>query len=167
MKHLEKQRGATLIVSLIFLVVLSIIGLAGMDVTSLEEKMAGNMRDRNVSFQAAEAALREGERFLQSTVFLPAFDGTNGLYDLPTDGSKRWNTVDWSSVNDVRFYTGLGFDELNTQAAYIIESLVADSAAETYDPTEIVDNKRFYRITARSEGLSGASEVILQTVYKR
>ncbi len=55
------QSGIVLIVSFIILLLLTIIGISGMKVTGLEEKMAGNDRDQNVAFQAAEAALRAGE----------------------------------------------------------------------------------------------------------
>lgn len=55
------QRGATLIIALIMLLLLTIIGLSSMRGTSLQESMAGNMRDGNLAFQAAEAALRQGE----------------------------------------------------------------------------------------------------------
>lgn len=58
---LHRQSGIVLIVSLFILVLLTIIGVSGMKVTSLEEKMAGNDRDQSVAFQAAEAALRMGE----------------------------------------------------------------------------------------------------------
>ena len=31
---------------------------------------------------------------------------------MPTDGSKRWDTVNWSSSTQVRSFAGEGFDEL-------------------------------------------------------
>ncbi|MFR0691025.1 PilX N-terminal domain-containing pilus assembly protein [Enterobacterales bacterium AE_CKDN230030158-1A_HGKHYDSX7] len=55
------EAGAVLLVTLVMLVLLTIIGLAGMRLASLEERLAGNLRDRQVAFQAAEAALRAGE----------------------------------------------------------------------------------------------------------
>lgn len=59
--HIIHQRGVALITSLIFLVLLTLVGVTAMQNTTLEEKMAGNNRDRNVAFQAAEAALRDAE----------------------------------------------------------------------------------------------------------
>ncbi|MEQ1557357.1 MAG: PilX N-terminal domain-containing pilus assembly protein [Methyloglobulus sp.] len=59
---LKQQRGVVLLVSLIMLLLLTIIGLTGVQTSGLEEKMAGNMRDRNLAFQAAEAALRDAEK---------------------------------------------------------------------------------------------------------
>lgn len=58
---INSQRGATLIIALIMLLLLTIIGLSSMRGTSLQESMAGNMRDSNLALQAAEAGLRKGE----------------------------------------------------------------------------------------------------------
>lgn len=55
------EHGAVLLVSLVMLLLLTLIGLAGMRMVQLEERMAGNLRDRQTAFQAAEAALRAGE----------------------------------------------------------------------------------------------------------
>ncbi|MFK5947321.1 MAG: PilX N-terminal domain-containing pilus assembly protein, partial [Methylococcales bacterium] len=52
---LNKQTGVVLVVSLIMLLLLTLIGITGTQVTSLEEKMAGNARDQNIAFQAAES----------------------------------------------------------------------------------------------------------------
>lgn len=57
----HRQRGAALAVGLIILVVLTLIGVQAMRSNIVQERMAGNMRERNVAFQAAEAALRVGE----------------------------------------------------------------------------------------------------------
>lgn len=59
------QRGAVLIVSLIFLLVMTLVGVTAMQGTNMQERMSSNMQDRNVAFQAAEAALRLGEEWLQ------------------------------------------------------------------------------------------------------
>lgn len=58
----RSERGAVLLVSLIMLLLLTIIGVAAMRDTNLQERMAGNMRDRNLAFQAAEAGLRFAEQ---------------------------------------------------------------------------------------------------------
>jgi type IV pilus assembly protein PilX len=58
-RPIQKMRGATLVVALIMLVLIAIIGFGAMQTTTMEEKMSGNLRDKNISFQAAEAGLRE------------------------------------------------------------------------------------------------------------
>ncbi len=59
---LSGQAGATLLAGLIFLTILTLIGVTAARVSSLEERMAGNLRDRAVAMQAAEMALRDAER---------------------------------------------------------------------------------------------------------
>ncbi|PIE83390.1 MAG: hypothetical protein CSA09_00480 [Candidatus Contendobacter odensis] len=62
----QKQRGAALIVGLILMTVITLVGVTAMQGTTLQEKMAGNLRDSNLSFQASEAALRNCEQLLQN-----------------------------------------------------------------------------------------------------
>lgn len=52
-----QQRGIALVVALVLLVIVTLLGLAAIRGTSLQEKMAGNSYDREIGFQAAEAAL--------------------------------------------------------------------------------------------------------------
>jgi type IV pilus assembly protein PilW len=54
-----------LLVSLVFLLLLTLIGLSSMQSANLQEKMAGSVSVRNQSFQTAEAALRIGESAVQ------------------------------------------------------------------------------------------------------
>jgi Tfp pilus assembly protein PilX len=75
-----------LIISLILLLLLTLISVSAMKTSSLEERMAGNDRDRNMAFQEAEAALRAGEaRIIQlwrnqavPVPLLPPDDPSNG-----------------------------------------------------------------------------------------
>ena len=60
----DKQAGSALIVSLVILLLLTLIGVTAMSTTSLEERMAGNNRDENIAFQAAETAARDGENWI-------------------------------------------------------------------------------------------------------
>lgn len=60
----NREKGAALITSLIFLTVLTILGMSTLGTALLESRMAGNMRDRNLAFQAAEMGLRDAESFI-------------------------------------------------------------------------------------------------------
>jgi len=59
------QGGATLIVSLIILAVITLLGIASIRSSNLELKMAASARDRAVAFQRAEAALSRIENSLK------------------------------------------------------------------------------------------------------
>jgi type IV pilus assembly protein PilX len=54
-----------LLVSLVFLLLLTLIGLSSMQSATLQEKMTSSVMLRNQSFQMAEAALRVGESAVQ------------------------------------------------------------------------------------------------------
>ena len=55
------QRGFSLIVSLMMLIVIIILGISASQMAVNEERGARNDRDRQLAFQAAEAALKEAE----------------------------------------------------------------------------------------------------------
>src|SRR5688572_33183181 len=76
----HRERGAVLIVALLFLVMLTMLGITAMTGTTMEERMAGNARDNSVAFQAAEAALRDARRDLGEW----AVAGYGGKRNLPT-----------------------------------------------------------------------------------
>ena len=57
----SRQQGVALIMSLVILLVLTILGIQGMQTSTFEEKMAGNFRDKQMAFEAAESALKAGE----------------------------------------------------------------------------------------------------------
>jgi len=56
-----RQRGATLLIALVMLVVMTLLGLASIRSTSMQERMGANLYDRSLAFQAVESALREAE----------------------------------------------------------------------------------------------------------
>lgn len=64
----SRQRGAVLYIALIMLILLALIGIVGMQVTGLQERMAGNYFSANLAFQAAELSVREAECFVEATV---------------------------------------------------------------------------------------------------
>lgn len=63
----KNQQGATLVVTLIILLVVSWLGIASMRSSNLELKMAISSRDRAVAFEAAESALATIENNLAQT----------------------------------------------------------------------------------------------------
>lgn len=160
----KNEQGAVLVVSLIILLVMTVIGLGGMELTNLEEKMAGNMRDRNLAFQAAEAALNDAEDYLRGTTLLPAFNDSNGLYRRDSD---LWKTVNWSNSSEVKTYSSDGFESLSEMPTYIIESLEVVSYNDSLELGSAAETKSYYRISARAVGQTDTAEVILQSVYKR
>ena len=162
---LQTQTGVVLAISLIILLLLTLIGLSATQSTALEEKMAGNLRDKNLTFQVAESALRVAEQSIQSPAVLPTFTnaGTNagidGFYtDTPsisladaailTDGFWINNPVATSPV------TNLG----NSVAPfYFIQRLGGVCLLPCSTP-------RYFKITVRATGGTTSTVVILQSI---
>lgn len=81
-----RQQGVALVVALIFLLLMNILAVTALGITTLEERMAGNMSDKNIAFQSAESALTAGENWIGGQMNKPVFDpvdGTDGLH-LPS-----------------------------------------------------------------------------------
>lgn len=56
-----RQRGAVLYVALIMLILLAMIGIVGMQVAGIQERMSASYRAVNRAFQNAEGVVREAE----------------------------------------------------------------------------------------------------------
>ncbi len=163
-----RQRGIALIMGLMFLVVLTLLGMAAMRGTILEERMAGNARDRDLAFQAAEAALRAAEQQITGAV-LPAFAAGTAYTPRIADGTLNdyWqNTHVWDNTQSV----ALGWNPDGTNAAprYVIEELGVTAGGGTGGlGVGALNDEGVYRVTARGVGSSANTVVILQAVYER
>lgn len=67
-RPLHTQRGATLFVALIMLLIITVLALSGARETTLESRITGNFVEQQQLLNDAEAALREGERQLTSGI---------------------------------------------------------------------------------------------------
>ena len=172
----ERQRGASLVIALTFLIVLTLLGLVSVRSSTVQERMAGNDRDRAVAVEAAEAALRDAEQdILNNLTTASPFDGacTNGLCMPATIATPNWYQVPWTGATS-RVYgaaTGVGAYPLDVDRPprYIVEllpdipagagnSLNANARSSTSGGTG-------YRVTARGWGRRGTTQVMLQSVY--
>ena len=164
------QRGSTLGVSLIFLVLLTLLGLTAMQDTGLQERMAGNARDKDMALQAGEAGLRDAEAYLMTPV-LPAFNGgTSGLiaFDRGAIRASYWDDDNYDWANASRSYSGAAIDGVANQPRYVIEELPqAPLPGQSLAADEPVEDHGAYRITVRAEGGTSDAVTILQTVYRR
>jgi type IV pilus assembly protein PilX len=181
----RRQHGVALITGLIFLVVLTLIGITSARMAGLEERMSGNMRDRSLAVQAAEMALRDAERDIRGGAGIsrnPAISGitnfdsacTNGLCYNGVDGGPLpltnplnwnatpvWSTVDWTAAApSVAYGTNTGATNilgLFAQPRYIIEGI---------QKTELGEIVYYYRITTRAVGANPTTVVWLQEIFR-
>lgn len=180
----DRQHGATLAVALMFLVVLTMLSISAVRTATLQERMAGNSRDRNLAFQAAESALRAAEIYLRDQVVnttsftddpQAATAGANaGLFQkLEPDSTyttrEPGKAAYWRSVFNWSVHSRQYDSDISNTAErprYVIEYLgpMPSSSVKASTGTGSVQNDVF-RITARGVGLSGNSVVYLQSTY--
>lgn len=148
------QGGAVLLTSLIFLLLLTFIGLSSMQNASLQEKMAGSLKLRNESFQAAEAALRDGESALPRALPEPCTTLTScappaEALTITSAGRHPTSGVTW-----VASHGGL----------YALQNI-----GNTHDPVNVPQGEydpeswTLYRITG--VGLQGNARTVLESIY--
>jgi type IV pilus assembly protein PilX len=165
------QRGAVLVVSLLMLLVMTILGVAAMQMTRFEERMAGNSRDINIAFQGAEAGLRDGETRIADMMSEPTGCATAPctVYQvdvLPTN--LRDQTLTWWTDNG-RELGVAGTQEVADAARdpfVIIEKMakVSDSLVRN---SESNATRTFFKVTASSAGANAQTEAVLETTYAR
>ena len=168
------QQGAALIVALVLLLVLTVLGTAGLQDTTMEERMAGNFRDYSAAFDAAETALRTGEVAVSdaSEFNAMAFDGTDGTYEI-TDSSQSVDPATASNYSLSVPPDVLTYDSellVNALPEYYIEQLpeIALPASDlTVGFQDQAPRVRYYRVTGKGTGISPTAEVILQSTYFR
>jgi type IV pilus assembly protein PilX len=170
------QRGASLVIAMMFLIVLTVLGLVAVRSSTVQERMAGNDRDRAIAFEAAEAALRDAERDVRVNL-TPAdpFDNacTDGLCLPSTVATANWNSISWAGATS-RIYgtrTGVGAYPLAVAnpPRYIVELMddVQAGAGSSAGgrPGSSTGNATPYRITARGWGRRPGTQVELQSVF--
>lgn len=173
----RKERGAVLIFCLVFLLVLTMMGVSSMESAVLEERMATNMQDFNAAFQAAESSLQTAENWLGGELFWPATsaDGSTTVWirdaiDPAADDSVQWwqdttrDTGSWWNANGIEVAT---VDGVDTAPRYIIEELSNITTGQSIGIGSGLQNRVrvFHRITARGTGVRDSALVKLQSTY--
>lgn len=164
----SRQRGVALAVVLILLLVMTLLGLAAMRGTLMEERMSGNLTDRSLAFQAAEAALREGEAIAATN---PAFPSSGcdakGLCAKPDPTvpgyTDRWLDKSFTGWRDATVAVG----PLTAKPQFFIELMGPAPnwpGCDQVTPQHPSCMTPRYRITARSQAADRA-QVVLQSSY--
>jgi type IV pilus assembly protein PilX len=165
------ERGVVLVVSLIFLVVLTILALAGSESALFQERMAGNLRDRELAFQSAESAVREAERVIENAALnaVNTWSGDNGLFGLTDGEPDLFAEASWSDAQEANQPAGSA-----APPRFMIKHLKSTSdgsgslnVGKGYGAQIGSGTAALFRITARGTGGSGEANVIIQTHYGR
>ena len=82
-----RQQGVSLLMVLILLIVMSILGVAVLRSSAMQERMSANLRDRNDALQAAEAGLRVAQQAVIANT------GTGVSFNDMWNGSKTFDQL--------------------------------------------------------------------------
>lgn len=131
MRTFDSQQGSALIICMIFLLLLTIMGVSSMQSATLQERMVGNAVEENRAFQRAEAALREGEAALQASTSSVSTDEAASLPTMGSVPSNGWqpvqtnenyyHTTKLGSANEVYRVTAIGYG-LSTDTRVVLQS---------------------------------------------
>jgi type IV pilus assembly protein PilX len=174
-----RQQGAILIVSMLLLLVMTLIGITAISTTTLEEKMAGNNRQRQLAFQAASSALRDAETWLITNItnvtqFETTFNGTpvelywvrqptpgDTIRDVPMD---IYDGNAWVAGNSQQPATNVYATGQNP-ARYIIEYMgrIGEPPLDYNEP----DNRNYaFRVTAIGWGTDNTTTYTAQSALR-
>lgn len=172
----HRQQGVTLVIALIFLVLLTLLGTTIAANNSLQERMAGNTRQRDLAFQAAEHALNAAQTQINNPVsaeraYIDAIvAGTtpptrpdhlllNG--ETHANDAAYWrNTFDWTTTASTPV-TGIPSNLASANPRYTIEQMPSATCPEDASATCF-----YYRATARGVGKDANAIVVVQAMYK-
>lgn len=197
----HKERGASLVVSLVMLVAVLLLSISAAQIALQGEKAARNDRDRQIAFQAAEAALLDAELDIEnspdatksrsqlfsrsSALGFPgdgepvcgtgaaninlglcrhALEGALPVWqtiDLLDDDSATMQSVPYGVFTGQTLQTGKGALP-GRLPRYAIELMKFNRQGENADQATY-----FYRITAIGFGAREATQVVLQSIYRK
>ncbi|RFF51633.1 pilus assembly PilX family protein [Xanthomonas campestris] len=178
----RRESGISLIVVLLLLLVMTLLGLAVLRGTLLEERMSANMYDRSLAFQVAEGALRDAEKVIQTA----AAAGQIAGYTCPTGtvcnalpaNTYTGNASGCSAGSAECWVNAVVVQNLPVgQAQYYIQYLGQRTSEDQLGLGSSVNQNQYggsggtslehyYRVTARSADPSASGQraiVVLQT----
>lgn len=167
----SRQRGAALFTALIFLLILAVLGVASMNDTIMQGKMANAIQDGNIALQGAETAIRLAEQNIDSLASIGNFNNTNGLYDQD-NAPDPFVAATWTGSNSIQAGTVTGQTD---QPRYFIElagQVQDDGSAlslniDTYSHESGAGSILAFRIVARGTGGTTKAQRIVESFYAR
>jgi type IV pilus assembly protein PilX len=171
----DRNRGVVLIIALFVLLAITLMAVASMEMLGLNERMAGNFKDRQIAFQAGEAALRDAELVIRSDTdgpFSPLRPGefsstcTGGLCasNLGTNIFSSLSEADWAGPKTSAYGSQTGNRVLSgvaSQPRYLIEYQGTTQPIEPGKPCVAV-----YSLSTRATGANSNTRVVLHSIFR-
>ncbi|MGD9591939.1 MAG: PilX N-terminal domain-containing pilus assembly protein [Candidatus Berkiella sp.] len=165
---LMHQQGVVLITGLIFLLVLTLIGISTMGNSAITERMTQNFRDTSSAFEAAEAALADGEYWLRTQT-----NPSVAVSTCSTPPCKIWSynaSTNFAQLSDSWWQTqAIPFSSslygVSSQPVYMMEQYTFVPYDLSPDSVSKGRGYYYYRVTAKGVGATSTSRAIIQSMY--
>jgi type IV pilus assembly protein PilX len=183
----HQQRGASLIVVMMILMIVSLLGVGGAQIALMSERGARNDRDLQVARQAAEAALLDAEVDMMDTTKprQSLFDGKSrtgfmvgcgtstadlsaGLCDITVSGKPAWLTIDFTNTAANAPSTAFGTFTGRLFATGAVGVQPAQAPRYIIELLEDPLSKKsvVYRVTAMGFGPRTDIQAVIQMIYR-
>lgn len=191
----RNQQGASLVVSLLMLVVILLLGISAAQIALQEEKTSRNDRDHQIAFQAAEAGLMDAEMDIENSASANSrsnkFSADSAMLFLAGCGSgadnlsqglcipaEQGETPVWANIDfrdDTQnarsvpygLFTGQTFQTQKGSLPAKPPRYIIERMIYTGAGTDASSPIPFYRITAIGFGMRDTTQVVLQTFYRK
>ncbi len=191
------QHGVALAIALILLVVITLVGLAAIGTTILQQRMSANFYDRSIAFQSSEAAMRAaqvaitnatsgvGTPVTAAALAAAGFEDCSDLYNAPPVKclANPFNDPGVPAA-DIVTVPASAFSASAVSASqpqYVVQYLgnfrmptpkvrQIGGGPGTYGGSAFTDYADYYRITARSGDpmlVGNRAVVTLQSVFRK
>jgi len=163
----HRQQGIALVVVLILLIVMSVLGVAVLRSSAMQERMGANLRDRNLAFQAAETVLRFAQQNVLGNPAISDLQYGKTLAELRADGKPV--TCAGDGICDITLgEVPVAKTAPDGRSTYTIEYLGTGKGSTLQGVCETsaaISNyqcqRPMFRVTARGR-TAGSAEVVLQ-----
>ena len=176
---LRKTRGISLAIVMIFLVILSVLGISAVQTSTFSSRIARNESDRNLALQAAEAGLRDAEQDTKSLKFdnTPCVAGSARCRASPINRGNGFDNLCTLGLCDPALFANPVWEDKTKwtatggSVAYGTNTGATDLPVVSQQPRYLIEYFSFfettvYRITVIGYGASPSSQVMIQSTVK-
>lgn len=162
-----RQKGATLVIALLVLVLIMMIGITAVSTSNTQYKLAGNLQFEDSAMNNAETAVATAEKWLATGTNYnnPGFvtyDATNSPQLLPMGSANNPLSLTWSDGNSLSVSSSAQRYQIQLMST---NNLLTGSSAVVGKQAMAVCNKvNTYLITGRGTSSRGASKLV-QSYY--
>lgn len=163
----SRQKGATLVIALLVLVLIMMIGITAVSTSNTQYKLAGNLQFEDGAMNNAETAVVTAEKWLGTGtnykhLGFTTYDAANSPQLLPIASSNNPLTLTWSDSNSLS--VGSVAQRYQIQLMSTNNLLTGSSAAVGKQAISVCNKVNTFLITGRGTSHRGAAKLV-QSYY--